>query len=184
VGEAPLPGVSNYFIGNDPAQWRTSIPTFAKVAYHEVYPGVDLVYYGNQRQLEYDWVVAPGADPAVITLAFQGNENLSLDAQGELVLHMGGGDVVEHAPVLYQDSAGGRQPVAGRYLLEAPDRVGFAVAAYDHSQALVIDPVLSYSTYLGGSGSDTGATIAVDASGNAYVTGYTSSTDFPTKNPL
>ena len=105
---------------------------------------------------------------------------MTLDGQGNLVLHTAGGDVVEHAPVVYQEIGGVRQPVSGQFVLEGDGQVGFAVGAYDHSQPLVIDPVLSYSTYLGGSGDDDGYGIAVDAAGNAYVTGYTASTDFPT----
>ncbi len=180
TGMEELPGKSNYFIGSDPAQWRTNISTYDKVAYHAVYPGIDLVYYGNQRQLEYDFVVAPGADAGAIRLDFQGAESLALDGQGNLVLHTDGGDVIEHAPVLYQESGGGRQTVAGSYVLEGADRVGFTVAGYDHSRPLVIDPVLSYSTYLGGNRDDGGTSIAVDRDGYAYVTGTTTSTNFPT----
>jgi hypothetical protein len=180
AGEDPLPGTVNYFIGNDRAQWRTNIPTFGKVAYQDVYPGIDLVYYGNQQQLEYDFVVQPGANPGVIQLSVQGAQNLTLDAQGNLVLQTADGDVVEQAPVVYQEGVGGRQAVAGRYVLLGQDGVGFQVGGYDASRPLVIDPVLSYATYLGGSYEDQGFGIAVDASGNAYVTGYTVSSDFPT----
>jgi hypothetical protein len=181
AGEDPLAGTSNYFIGNDPRQWRTAIPTYGRVAYHGVYPGIDLVYYGNQQQLEYDFTVAPGADPGVIRLHVEGAQGLSLDNKGNLVLSTADGDVVEHAPVLYQDGNGGREAVPGRFVLEAGDQVGFAVGAYDRTRALTIDPTLSYSTYLGGSGfPDEGSGIAVDRAGNAYVTGTTSSSDFPT----
>ncbi len=180
VGEEELPGTVNYFLGNDPARWRTTVPTYGKVAYRDVYPGIDLVYYGNQRQLEYDFVLGPGADPRVIGLSFQGAQNLTLDAHGNLVLHTAGGDVVEHAPVVYQDGAEGQQAVAGRYVMLGQDRVGFQVDSYDASRRLVIDPVLSYSTYLGGSGNDLGSSIAVNASGNAFVTGRAASSNFPT----
>jgi hypothetical protein len=149
------------------------------VQYHDVYPGVDLIYYGNQRQLEYDFVIAPGADPGNITLAFTGAQSVALDGDGNLVLHTTGGDVVEHAPVLYQDGPGGRQAVSGRYELQGGDQVGFRVGAYDQRRPLVLDPVLAYSSYLGGSGQDTALGIAVDAAGDAYVTGVTLSTDFP-----
>src|SRR5262249_13517861 len=142
--------------------------------------GVNLVYYGNQQQLEYDFQVAPGADPAAITLAFHGAQGITLNAQGDLVLHTSGSDIVEHAPVLYQESGGVRQAVPGGYVLEGNGQVGFQVGAYAPSRPLVIDPVLSYSTYLGGSGREISGNIAVDGSGNAYVTGSTQSADFPT----
>ena len=180
AGHDALPGKSNYFIGNDPAKWRTNIPTYAKVRYEGVYPGVDLVYYGNQGQLEYDFVVAPGADPRLVTLAFEGAREVHIDARGELVLGVEGGEVRQHKPVVYQEVAGVKQEVAGRYVMKGTRQVGFRVAAYDPSRPLIIDPVLVYSTYLGGSDEDVGFGIAVDAAGNAYVTGETSSTDFPT----
>jgi hypothetical protein len=180
IGLDPLAGTSNYFIGNDPSQWRTDIATYGRVQYQNLYPGVDLVYYGDQRQLEYDYVVAPGTDPGVIKLAIDGAESMALDGQGDLVLHASGGDVVEHAPVVYQEVGGVRQPVSGRFVLEGDGQVGFALGAYDPSRPLIIDPVLSYSTYLGGAGGDAGFGIAVDTAGNAYVTGETGSTDFPT----
>jgi hypothetical protein len=180
AGQDQLPGVSNYFIGNDPSRWHTNIPNYARVAYLGVYPGVNLVYYGNQQQLEYDFVVAPGADPGSIRLGFQGANSVSLDGQGNLVLATALGDVLEHAPVVYQDVGGARQPVTGQFVLLGQSEVGFQVGAYDASLPLTIDPVLSYSTYLGGSGADSGQAIAVDGSGNAYVTGYATSTDFPT----
>jgi hypothetical protein len=177
-------GVSNYVVGNDPAQWQTNVAHYGQVEYQDVYTGVNLVYHGNQQQLEYDFQVAPGVNPGVIRLAFQGTSGLELDSQGDLVLHTSGGDVVEHAPVVYQDGAAGRQSVAGQYVLEGDGQVGFSVGAYDPSRTLVIDPVLSYSTYLGGSGDDQGYGIAVDGSGNVYVVGSTASTDFPTANPI
>jgi hypothetical protein len=181
-GVNPLADTSNYFEGNDPRHWHTNIPTYAKVAYHDVYAGIDLVYYGNQQQLEYDFTVAPGADPNVIRLNVSGAQTMALDSQGNLVLSTAGGDVIEHAPVLYQDSAEGRQPISGRFVLEGAHQVGFAVGAYDRARPLVIDPKLAYSTYLGGStsGFEFGSGIAVDAAGNAYVVGLTTSSDFPT----
>ena len=189
VGAAPkprvsgleeLPGKANYFIGNDPAKWRTSVPTYAKVQYRDVYPGIDVVYYGNQRQLEYDFVVAPRADPQRIVLDFKGVERLEIDAHGELVMHAAGGAIRQHKPVIHQDIDGMRREIAGGYVMKSAHQVAFQVAAYDKTRPLVIDPVLSYSTYLGGSGGDEGWGITVDNLGNAYVTGSTSSTNFPT----
>src|SRR5437762_573069 len=186
VGAAPkplvsgldeLPGKANYLIGN-PAKWRTNVPTYAKVHYRAVYPGIDLVYYGNQRQLEYDFVVAPGADPNRIVLGFQGAERLEINAEGELVLHAAGEVIRQRVPVIYQEINGVRTKIEGRYVLKDAHRVGFQVAAYDPSRPLVIDPTLVYSTYLGGSGGDVGHGIAVDAAGAAYVTGLTGSADF------
>ncbi|MGH7945869.1 MAG: SBBP repeat-containing protein, partial [Opitutaceae bacterium] len=183
-GLEQLTGKANYFIGNDPAKWRTNIPTYAKVHYREVYPGIDLVYYGNQRQLEYDFIVAPGADPGNIMLDFQGAERMEVNAEGALVLHLAGGAMRQKKPVIYQEVGGVRREIAGSYVLWGASRVGFEVAAYDTSRPLVIDPVLAYSTYLGGSFSnDLGEAIAVDAAGNAYVTGRTTSYEqdrFPT----
>jgi len=204
VGLDELPGKSNYFLGNDPKRWRTNIPTYARVKYHGVYPGVDLVYYSRQRQLEYDFVVAPGADPRVITLAFPGADRLEIDAQGNLLLHTLNGDLQLNKPHLYQEIQGTRQAVLGSYVfLEREDlddgqwitgrpglakdpgaRIGFQVAVYDTSRPLVIDPVLVYSTYLGGSDNEFARGIAVDPSGSVYVTGASLSTDFPVTNPL
>jgi hypothetical protein len=179
TGLDPLPGASNYFIGNDPRRWQRDVPNYSKVKYAGVYPGIDVIYYGNQRQLEYDIVVAPDADPRRIALAFEGVQTLSLDQHGNLVLRTSQGDIAQHKPVIYQDIGGTRQRVEGRYVLRAKHRVGFQVASYDTTQPLVIDPVLSYSTYLGGGGYDVGLAIAVDSAGSAYVTGQTTSTSFP-----
>jgi hypothetical protein len=165
-----LPGKANYLVGNDRAKWRTNVPTYAKVHYREVYPGIDLVYYGNQRQLEYDFVVAPGTDPGTIVVGFQGAKRLEIDSLGGLVLHIAGGSIRQGKPVIYQQIDGIRREVEGGYALKGANRVGFEVAAYDASQPLVIDPTLVYSTYLGGSGDDPGLGIAVDAGGNAYTT--------------
>jgi uncharacterized repeat protein (TIGR01451 family) len=177
-------GETSYFIGNDRSQWRTNIGNYAQVRYESVYPGIDVIYYGNQRQLEYDFVVAPGANPDRIRLAFAGADKMYLDANGELVLNTAVGEVQQHKPVLYQEVDGVRREVAGRYVIKGARKVGFEVGAYDRSRALVIDPVLVYSTYLGGTSTDRGFGIAVDGSGNAYITGVTSSSSFPTSNPL
>ncbi len=175
-----LSGKANYFIGNNAKKWRTNVPMYAKVRYREVYPGVDLVYYGNQRQLEHDFIVAPGADAHSITLNFVGAEKLSLDAQGYLFLGVREGEVRFEKPRMYQEVDGVRREVSGGYVLKGTHQVGFQVAAYDAGRPLVIDPVLFYSTYLGGSGQDRGSGIAVDSAGNAYVTGQTDSINFPT----
>ncbi len=175
-----LPGKSNYFIGNDPKAWRTDIPHYARVEYEDIYPGVDLLYYGHQGKLEYDFEVAPGADPSAIQLAFEGVEELTLDDEGNLILSTDGGEVVFQAPGIYQESGGVRRPISGRYALQGGCQVGFEIAAYDASKPLIIDPVFRYSTYFGGSSDDSGMGIAVDVTGNAYVTGFTaSSTDLP-----
>jgi Bacterial Ig-like domain (group 3)/Beta-propeller repeat len=183
VGLDKLPGISNYFIGNDPSQWHTNVPNFSKVEYQNVYPGINLVYYGNQQQLEYDYQLAPGADPSSIRFAVQGADSLSLDANGNLVLHTAIGNVLEHAPVIYQQVASNQQPVSGQFVILDNNEVGFQVGAYDATRPLVIDPVLSYSTYLGGNSSnagDQGRAIAADNLGDAYVVGNTNSTTFPT----
>jgi pimeloyl-ACP methyl ester carboxylesterase len=180
TGIGELPGKANYFIGRDPAKWRTNIPTYEKVYYREVYPGIDLVYYGDQRQLRYDFVVRAGADPERIALDFQGADRLEIDAQGDLVLHVAGGAIRQPKPVIYQEIDGLRQEIRGGYVLTGSNRVRFQIAAYDRSRPLVIDPTLVYSTYLGGGDSDVGEGLAVDATGHAYVTGWTWSLDFPT----
>src|SRR5207245_161982 len=176
----PQPGHVNYFIGNDPAKWRTDVPTYGKVRYAGVYPGVDLVYYGNQKQVEFDFVLSAGADPAQIALAFEGATRLAIAESGDLELTVDAGKLLLRAPYVYQEQGAARQRVPARYRLLGADRVSLDVDAYDASRPLVVDPVLVYATYLGGSGADYGFSIAVDGSGNAYVAGQTSSTDFPT----
>jgi len=178
--EDELPTRSNYFIGSDPNKWRTDVPNYGRVRYHNVYPGVDLVYYGNQGQLEHDFVVAPGADPRVVTLAVRGADRLQIEPNGDLAVDTAGGDLRLLRPEIYQVVDGARRNVPGKYLLEGGNRVGFQIARFDRRRQLVIDPVLLYSTYLGGNGRDGAAGIAVDTSGNAFVTGETTSTNFPT----
>jgi hypothetical protein len=178
-----LPGKSNYFIGNNPQKWRTNVRQFSKVRYENVYPGVDLLYYGHHRELEYDFVLQPGASPRVIRLRIAGAKRLRLE-HGALVLTSTAGNVRLRSPGIYQEVNGVRQQVRGQYVITSKNEVGFEVAAYDHRRELVIDPVLSYSTYLGGSSTDHFHCVAVDSAGNAYVAGDTSSIDFPTLNSL
>jgi hypothetical protein len=180
VGLDLLSTRSNYLLGDDPSRWHTGVPHYGQVRYSGVYPGIDLVYRGNPRQLEYDFVLAPGADPGRIRLSFQGARSVTLGPSGELVLHTAIGDLVQRAPVLYQEAGFERLPVEGSYvLLRREGEVGFQVGRYDRSKPLVIDPVVLYSTFLGGPGQDRALGVAVDGSGNAYVTGFTDSTSFP-----
>jgi len=179
IGEEPLPGTANYFISSDPAKWRTNIPTYAKVRYTGIYHGIDLVYYGDQRQLEYDFVVASGADPRSVRLQFSGARELHLAASGDVVVTTANGLLTLHKPLAYQIVNGHRLPVAGNFALLAKRIVGFRLGSYNRAKELVIDPVLAYSSYLGGSGGDTGNAIAVDSPGNVYIAGQTFSTNFP-----
>jgi hypothetical protein len=178
-GAEKLPGIANYFIGKDANKWHTNIPTYERVKYTGVYPGVDLVYYGNQRQLEYDFVVAPHADARAVRLQFTGAQQLKIDAHGNLAVEAKNGAVVFHKPVVYQVIDGTKEVVDGRFALMAKNEVGFALGKYDAGRELVIDPTLIYSTYLGGTKQDAALAVTADASGNAYVTGYTLSTTFP-----
>src|SRR5947208_1002870 len=180
AGVEKLPGIVNYFLGNDPAQWHADIPTYAEVVYQGVYPGIDLIHHGTQGRLEYDFVVGPGAEPGAIRVEFQGADGIVVDAHGDLVLHTAVGDLRQRKPAIYQDVNGVRRGIAGDYVVLGPRRVGFQVAAYDRSRPLIIDPVLLYSTYLGGSGFEVCYDVAIDATGNAYVAGSTTLTDFPT----
>jgi len=205
-GVDELPGKANYFLGNVPSQWHTDVPTYGKVKYESVYPGVDLVYYGTQRgELEYDFVVAPGADPGAIALDLRADEpgssktaigsrrkaedqaRVRITDSGDLLIPTSDGEVRLHKPVIYQpvnrqSTAGNRKSVDGRFALDAENHVRFALGPYDHSQPLVIDPVLVYATYIGGSGGDVGYAIAVDSNQDAYIAGVTNSTNYPTSN--
>jgi len=179
-GEDRLPGEANYFIGNDPANWHTSVPTYSRVRYARVYDGIDLVYYGNQRQLEYDFVVSPHANPARIRLHFAGALALRLTASGDLEVKGSHGEIVFHKPELYQNADGKRKRVDGSFVLAANNTIAFKVGRYDSERPLTIDPILVYSTYLGGSNWDLTEAIAVDKADDAYITGFTFSPDFPT----
>jgi hypothetical protein len=181
-GADELAGKVNYFKGDDPKQWRTDIQTYKRVRYNEVYPGIDVVYYGNQKQLEYDFVVAPGRDARAVSLQFEGADKVEVDAGGDLLLTLADAVIRQPKPVVYQEVAGARRTVEGAYAVGVDGRVGFALGEYDATLPLVIDPILVYSTYRGGSGSDEGNDIAVDPSGNVYVCGNTNSTNFPTAN--
>ena len=159
-------GEFNYLIGNNPTKWNRNVPTYAKVLYEDLYPGIDLLFSGKQRQVEYDFVVHPGADPNQIVLGFQGADRVERDGQGNLVLHTALGPVRHSMPIVYQQTDGGRKGISGDYVLLDADRVSFRIGAYDVGRSLVIDPGLVYSTYLGGSGDDEGFLgmgIAIDA---------------------
>ena len=174
-----LSSKSNYILGNDPSKWRHDVPQFARVRYDNVYPGINLAFYGNQGRLEYDFQVSPGSDPAQAELEFDGAKQLEL-RNGALVIEAQGGAVRLEAPRVYQQIDGRQQSVQGSFVLRADNRVGFKIGAYDHSKELVIDPVLSYSTYFGGSGDEHNSQVAVDSTGNIYLAGSTTSANLPT----
>ena len=182
AGEA-LPGKSNYLLGNDPARWRTGVPQFATVRYSNVYPGIDLVFYGNQGHLEYDFKVSPGSDPAQAELEFNGVRQLNVK-DGALLLRTAGGDIQLEAPRVYQEIAGQKKTVAGAFVLRGNNRAGFAIGDYDRSRELVIDPILSFSTYFGGTGNEHSTSVAVDSSLNIYIAGSTTSTNLPASGTL
>ena len=185
-GDAELPGRINYLIGNDRAQWRAGVTTFGKVRVEELYPGINLVCYGNQRQLEYDFALAPGADPGAIAMRFDGADKLSISPEGELIVGLAGGEIRQRKPVIYQTIGGGRKEIAGGYRLADARTVTFDVSQYDHRQPLVIDPVLGFSTYFGGTAGDTAWAVAVQTSGTnntIYLAGQTFSQQFYTNGP-
>ena len=182
AGTNPLPGKINYFIGNDPAKWHTDIPSYGAVRYKNVYPGVDAVFYGNQQRLEYDFVVAPGADPKAIVLNIEGARKLGVNSRGDLMIGVARGGVALQKPVVYQEINGERREIAANYVI-ADHHVRFSLADYDRTQPLTIDPVLNYSTYIGGESLDYAQGIALDAAGDAYIAGLTFSTMYPQQNP-
>jgi len=182
-GEQPLETRTNYFRGNDRKNWRTDVDNFGQVRYERVYPGVDLIFRGNQQQVEYDFTIAPNANAKQIRFAFDGVDSMTTNKDGSLLLRTPHGTLTQSRPLVYQDIDGHRRIVDARYRVSGKS-VGFALGDYDHSKPLIIDPVLSWSTYLGGSIEDFSYSVALDSSGNAYVTGVAASTDFPTVNPI
>lgn len=176
VTEQQLPGTTNYYLGNDPKNWHSDISQYGRVVYKNVYPGINLAYYGEQRKLEFDFIVAPQSDPTSIDLAFNGAQKLTTDTSGDLIVSSAAGDVVLHKPVAYQQQGSNRQPVEARFVRKADKQVSFELGSYDRSRELVIDPSLTYGTYLGGAGEDEVLGIAVDNANNIYVTGQTDST--------
>src|SRR6202167_3017585 len=185
TGTKQLPGKTNYFIGGDRTKWHTDIPSYAAVRYQGIYPGVDVLFYGREQRLEYDFVVAPGADPKAIALGISGARKLHIDSRRDLVMSVPGGNVMLQKPLIYQEVNGERREIAGNYVIGSDRRIRFAVAGYDHTQPLTIDPILDYSTFIGGTGTfgDLATGVALDAAGNAYLVGATTSTDFPQMNP-
>jgi len=177
-GLDPQEGKANYLIGNDPSKWQTDVPLFGRVVYRDLYPGIDMFYSSSTRRLKSEFVVAPGADPSRIQIAYTGVAGIRIDEAGGLIVSTPDGELREAAPVIYQEAEGRRDPVKGAFRVSG-DVVSFFVEDYDRSRELRIDPVLSYSTYLGGNGTNRGNAIAVDASNSAYIVGYTDSTNFP-----
>jgi len=180
-GNEALAGKVNYLVGNSPSQWRAGVPTFGKVRVENIYPGVNVVYYGNGRQLEYDFDLAPGVDPQTIAIRFDGARKISVNPQGELVVSLNGGEIIQHQPVVYQAAGAARREISGGYKMLDPQTATFALGSYDHSLPLVIDPVLSYSTYFGGNYGDIIHAIALGKDGSVYVAGETLSTVFTNK---
>jgi len=178
-GVEPQSGVSNYFVGSDSRSWQHSIAHFGRVLYPEVYPGIDLAFHSAGRDFEYDFALQPGSDPQVITVGFAGTTHLKLDSEGNLILETAAGEVLQRKPVAYQVKQDHRITVEATYILKGRSRVGFRLGHYDPSLPLVIDPVLSFSLYQGGTGLDQAYGIAVDAAGNSYITGTTESVNFP-----
>ncbi|MFZ2471216.1 MAG: SBBP repeat-containing protein [Methanothrix sp.] len=182
TGEQQLSGRANFFIGNDSSKWSTEVPTYGAVRYKDLYPGVDLVFKGTEAQLKHELIVSPGADPAQIILSYSGQDYLSLAEDDSIIIRTATGNITDSAPFCYQEINGSRVTIDGRYRMIDSNRISFDIDSYNKSYPLVLDPTLRYSTYLGGSSGDGGQSIAVDSSGNAYLTGYTGSTNFPIQN--
>jgi len=183
-GEEPLPGRANFLLGNDSSQWISDIPIYGAIRYKDLYPGVDLVFRGTDGYLKHKLVLNPGADLSGIILTYSGQDNLSLAGDGSLLIRTSAGNLIDSAPVCYQEINGSKEMVEGHYRLVGGNGIGFEVGDYDRRYLLVIDPALIFSTYLGGSSNDSALSLAIDSSGNAYIAGYTSSANFPTKNPI
>lgn len=186
VGAERLPGTFNSFRGSDPAGWRSDLPTYAALVYRDLYPGIDLRYEGVEGRIKGTWRVEPGADPSRIRWAYAGAMATRIDRAGNLRIAAGPATVVfEKAPTAWQEVAGRRLPVPTRYARAADGSISFALpSGYDSTEPLILDPTLTYSTFLAGGAEDVGYSVAVDAAGAAYVAGYTFSTDFPTKGAL
>ena len=183
-GETQLEGKTNYLIGNDSARWKTNVTQFGQVRYSSVYEGIDVVYYSKDSQLEYDFVLQPGANPDQIAIEFTKAGRLRIDRNGDLLVKIGNRELRQRRPLAYQESSSGRSEVRADYMILAKNRVGFRLGTYDRAKTLVIDPILIYSTYFGGTGGEDLVGAATDASGNLYVTGRTDSSNFPTVNAL
>jgi photosystem II stability/assembly factor-like uncharacterized protein len=181
---SPLPGVSNYLVGNDPTRWARGVHGYARIEYREVYPGIDVAFYGTQRQLEYDFIVAPGRRPDTIVMAYSGGSSPRLDPQGDLVITTPDGDIIQRRPQIYQTDHGIRKSVRGRYTIARDGTIRFRVGDYDRRLPLIIDPMLSYATYLGGTGFERVGGVAVDAAGDVFVAGTSPSADFPVVTSL
>jgi uncharacterized protein (TIGR03437 family) len=181
--EERSPGYVNYFVGSR-GNWRTSVKGFALIRSHEVYPGIDLVFHAEKERLEYDFIVAPHADPNMIRMDVSGHRGVRVDASGDLVISTAGGDIRWRRPGVYQDGSRGREGVSGRFILSGNRTVRFELGSYDAERALIIDPVLNYSTFLGGTSNDLGRAIGLDGLGNVYIAGSTDSTDLPTVNGI
>jgi hypothetical protein len=182
VAEDSQPGKVNYFLGRDRSKWRSNIPLFGRVHYRGVYAGVDLAFHGAPKQLEFDYLVSPGADASAIALNFEGAKSMHTDGTGDLILGTSAGPLEVHKPIAYQTKNGIREAVDARFVLRGGNEVAFALGPYDHNRELVIDPSVTYATYFGGNEADYGIAIAVDASGNSYVTGATDSSTIPAQN--
>jgi hypothetical protein len=184
-GKERLPGQVSYFTGNDSSRWQRGLPLYAGVSYQDLYPGIDLRYSGSTQVLKGTFVVAPGADPGRIRWRYFGARAVTVGARGELLVELSTGErVTEQAPLAWQEAHGRRAPVAVRYTLQAEGTVGFAVGPYDPQWSLIVDPTLTYSSYLGGLGWDAVYGMAVGPDGSFYVTGFTNSPDFPLRDPL